>query len=191
LVKINRPAGRKVGSKNYIAIKTTIELFDTQEEFSMKKQIQLTINGNEYDVLVKPHWTLLDVLREQIGLTGTKKGCENGECGACTVIINGEAILSCLVLAIQAQGKEILTIESLAEDGKLDPIQGSFVKYGAIQCGFCTPGMIMTSKALLNKVSHPSVEEIKRSLSGNLCRCTGYVKIIEAVKNVSTTEDSK
>lgn len=157
----------------------------------MKKQIQLIINGNEYDVLVKPHWTLLDVLREQIGLTGTKKGCENGECGACTVIINGEAILSCLVLAIQAQGKKILTIEGLAEDGKLDPIQDAFVKYGAIQCGFCTPGMIMTSKALLDEVSHPSVEEIKRGLSGNLCRCTGYVKIVEAVKNVSTTEVSK
>ena len=154
----------------------------------MKKTISLRVNGIEYDALVEPHWTLLDVLRDKIGLTGTKKGCDNGECGACTVIIDGEAVLSCLVLAIQAQGKEILTIEGLSQGGKLDPVQDAFVKYGGIQCGFCTPGMIMTSRALLNKIPHPSQEEIKRGLSGNLCRCTGYVKIVEAVRNVSTTE---
>lgn len=154
----------------------------------MKKQIRIRINGFEYYVLIKPHWTLLDVLRDEIGLMGTKKGCDKGECGACTVIMNGEAILSCLVLAIQCQGKEVLTIEGLAQDGKLDPLQDAFVKQGAIQCGFCTPGMIMASRALLNKTPHPSEEEIKRGVSGNLCRCTGYVKIIEAVKNASTME---
>ena len=154
----------------------------------MKKQIKLTVNGLEYSVLIKPHWTLLDVLRDEIGLTGTKKGCGRGECGACTVIMNGEAILSCLVLAIQCQGKHILTIEGLAQNGKFDPLQDAFVKHGAIQCGFCTPGMIMASRALLNKIPHPSGEEIKKGLSGNLCRCTGYVKIITAVQKASTTE---
>ena len=157
----------------------------------MKKQIKLEVNGFEYYVLIKPHWTLLDVLRDEIGLMGTKKGCGRGECGACAVIMNGEAILSCLVLAIQCQGKGILTIEGLAQDGKLDPLQDAFVKYGAIQCGFCTPGMIMTSRALLNKIPQPTEEEIKRGLSGNLCRCTGYVKIIEAAKNASAMEESK
>ena len=154
----------------------------------MKKPIQLLVNGFEYEVLVKPHWTLLRVLREEIGITGTKEGCGKGECGACTVIIDGEAVLSCLVLAVQARGKPILTIEGLARDGKIDPIQDAFVKYGAIQCGFCTPGMIMTSKAFLSKNPHPTEEETKKALSGNLCRCTGYVKIIEAVKNGSVTE---
>ncbi|EFK09321.1 4-hydroxybenzoyl-CoA reductase subunit gamma [delta proteobacterium NaphS2] len=154
----------------------------------MKELIILTINGIEHGVLVETHWTLLDVLRDKIGMTGTKKGCDNGECGACTVIIDGEAVLSCLILAIQAQGKDILTIEGVSQDGKPDTVQDAFVKYGGIQCGFCTPGMIMASRALLNKIPHPSTEEIKRGLSGNLCRCTGYVKIIEAVENASTTE---
>lgn len=154
----------------------------------MKRQIKLKVNSFEYDVLVEPHWTLLDVLRKELGLTGTKKGCEKGECGVCTVIINGEAILSCLILAIQAQGKEITTIEGLSQGEKLDPLQDAFVKFGAIQCGFCIPGMIMSSRALLNKIPHPSKEEIKRGLSGNLCRCTGYVKIIEAVEKASTAE---
>ena len=157
----------------------------------MKKQIKLKVNCLEYEVLIKPHWTLLDVLRNEIGLMGTKKGCDKGECGACTVIMNGEAILSCLVLAIQCQGKNILTIEGLAQDGKLDSLQDAFVKYGAIQCGFCTPGMIMASRALLNKITHPSEEEIKRGLSGNLCRCTGYTKIIAAVQKASTTEEGR
>jgi len=154
----------------------------------LKKQIKLKVNGFEYDVLVEPHWTLLDVLRKELGLTGTKKGCEKGECGVCTVIINGEAILSCLILAIQAQGKEITTIEGLSRGEKLDPLQDAFVKFGAIQCGFCIPGMIMSSRALLNKIPHPSKEEIKKGLSGNLCRCTGYVKIIAAVEKASTAE---
>jgi carbon-monoxide dehydrogenase small subunit len=154
----------------------------------LKKQIRLQVNGFEYDLLIEPHWTLLHVLRDVIGLTGTKEGCGKGECGACTVIIDGEATLACLMLAIQARGKDILTIEGLTRQGRLEGLQEAFVKYGAIQCGFCTPGMIMTAKALLSQNSHPTTEEIKESLSGNLCRCTGYVKIIEAVQKASLTE---
>jgi len=157
----------------------------------VKTQIRLQVNGFEYDLLIKPHWTLADVLRDELGLTGTKKGCGKGECGACTVIVDGEAILSCLVLAIQTQGKHILTIEGLAQEGKLDVLQDAFVQYGAIQCGYCTPGMIMTARAFLNKNPLPSVEEIKKALSGNLCRCTGYLKIIEAVKKASIDESRK
>jgi carbon-monoxide dehydrogenase small subunit len=154
----------------------------------LKTEIQLRVNGLVYDLLIEPYWTLLDVLRDAIGLTGTKEGCGKGECGACTVIIDGEAVLACLTLAIRVQGKRILTIEGLAREGRLDSLQDSFVKYGAIQCGYCTPGMIMTSKALLGKNPHPTEEEIKAALSGNLCRCTGYVKIIEAVRHASLTE---
>ena len=157
----------------------------------MKTQIRLEANGFEYDLLVKPHWTLLKVLRDEIGLTGAKEGCGKGECGACTVIIDGKAVLACLILAVQAQGKSILTIEGLAQEDKLDPLQDAFVQYGAIQCGFCTPGMIMTSRAFLNQRPHPTEEEIKQALSGNLCRCTGYVKIIEAVQQAATAEGSK
>lgn len=157
----------------------------------MKTQIRLQVNGFEYDLLIKPHWTLVDVLRDEIGLTGTKKGCGKGECGACTVIMNGEAILACLVLAVRVQGKRILTIEGLAREGRLDSLQDAFVKYGAIQCGFCTPGMIMTSRAFLINNPHPTEEEIKKALSGNLCRCTGYVKIIEAVRKASMAEVRK
>ena len=157
----------------------------------MTTNIRLLVNGFEYDLLIKPHWTLIDVLREEIGLTGTKKGCGKGECGACTVIMNGEAVLACLTLAIQAQGKSIQTIEGLSQEGTLDSLQNAFVKYGAIQCGYCTPGMILTSKALLRKNPHPTEEEIQKALSGNLCRCTGYVKIIEAVRNASMAEARK
>ena len=157
----------------------------------MKKQIRLQVNGFEYDLLIRPHWTLADVLRDELGLTGTKKGCGKGECGACTVIVDGEAVLSCLTLAIRTQGKRIVTIEGLAQQGKLDALQDAFVQYGAIQCGYCTPGMIMTATALLSKNPAPSETEIKNALSGNLCRCTGYVKIIEAVKNASINESRK
>lgn len=151
----------------------------------LKTKVRLQVNGFAYDLLIRPQWTLVDVLRDELGLTGTKKGCGKGECGACTVIVDGEAILSCLVLAIQMQGKRILTIEGLSQEGRLDALQDAFVQYGAIQCGYCTPGMIMTASALLSKNSRPSEEEIKKALSGNLCRCTGYVKIIEAVKKAS------
>jgi len=151
----------------------------------LKTQVRLQVNGFAYDLLIRPQWTLADVLRDELGLTGTKKGCGKGECGACTVIVDGEAILSCLVLAIQMQGKRILTIEGLSQEGRLDALQDAFVQYGAIQCGYCTPGMIMTASALLSKNSRPSEEEIKKALSGNLCRCTGYVKIIKAVKKAS------
>ena len=157
----------------------------------MKKQIRLQVNGFEYDLLIRPHWTLADVLRDELGLKGTKKGCGKGECGACTVIVDGEAVLSCLTLAIRAQGKRIVTIEGLSQQGQLDALQDAFVQYGAIQCGYCTPGMIMTASALLSKNPAPSETEIKNALSGNLCRCTGYVKIIEAVKNASINESRK
>jgi carbon-monoxide dehydrogenase small subunit len=157
----------------------------------LKTEIQLQVNGFVYDLLIEPHWTLLDVLRNALGLTGTKEGCGKGECGACTVIIDGEAVLACLTLAVRAQGKSILTIEGLVQEGRLDPLQDAFVKCGAIQCGYCTPGMIMTSKALLSKNPHPTEEETKKALSGNLCRCTGYVKIIEAVQQAATAEGSQ
>ena len=157
----------------------------------MKKPIRLQVNGFEYDLLIRPHWTLVDVLRDELGLTGTKKGCGKGECGGCTVIVDGEAVLSCLILAIQMQGKRILTIEGLSPDGKLHPLQDAFVRYGAIQCGYCTPGMVMTANAFIQKNPLASEEEIKKALSGNLCRCTGYVKIIEAVKNASIQEPHK
>ena len=149
------------------------------------RQIALRVNRQDFLVAVEDHWTLLDVLRNVVGYTGAKKGCDKGECGACTVILDGKAVQSCLVLAVQAQGKEIMTIEGLAGEGSLDPIQSAFHELGAIQCGFCTPGMIMTTKALLARNPTPSVDEIKKELSGNLCRCTGYIKIIEAVRRAA------
>lgn len=147
----------------------------------MKRIVELKVNGEMYEVAVDPRRTLLEVLREQIGLTGTKEGCDLGQCGTCTVLIDGRPALSCLTLAVEAQGKEVLTIEGLAQDGKLHPLQQAFVQYGAIQCGFCTPGMILSAKALLDETPHPTTDEVKRAIGGNLCRCTGYVKIIEAI----------
>jgi len=153
---------------------------------SNKKVIVLNVNNQEYEVLVKPRQTLLEVLRETVGLTGTKKGCDEGSCGACTVLVNNKPTLSCSTLAIAVEGKEINTIEGLAgEDGKLHPIQQSFVENAAIQCGFCTPGMVLTSKSLLDRNHNPNEEEIKEALGGNLCRCTGYNKIIYAVKEAA------
>ncbi len=151
----------------------------------MKQLIELKINGETCEVAVQPHRTLLEVLREELGLTGAKKGCDEGDCGACTVLIEGEAVCSCLVLAVEAQGKEITTIEGLAQGTKLHPIQEAFVNYGAIQCGFCTPGMILSAKALFDKNPNPTEEEIRMAIAGNLCRCTGYVKIIEAIQAVA------
>lgn len=151
----------------------------------MKQVIKLKVNGDFYEVAVEPWRTLLEVLRETIGLTGTKKGCDEGDCGACTVLMDGKAVNSCLILAIEAQGKDITTIEGLAEGDKLHPIQEAFVKYGALQCGFCTPGTILSAKALLDRNPKPTADEIKFAIAGNLCRCTGYVKIIEAIQVVA------
>ena len=140
----------------------------------------------QQDVLIEPWWTLARVLREELNLTGVKVGCETGDCGVCTVLVNGEAVKSCLMLAVKADGKEVLTIESLAGDnGDLHPIQQAFVAHYAVQCGFCTSGMILTAKALLDENPSPSEEEIKLAMSGNLCRCTGYVRIVEAIRSVA------
>ena len=147
----------------------------------MKKIIELTVNGENYEVAIEPWRTLLEVLRDTLNLTGTKEACGKGDCGACTVLLDGKTVNSCLILAIEAQGKSILTIEGLAHNGQLDPLQQSFINHGAIQCGFCSPGMIMAAKALLDKNPQPSADEVKESISGNLCRCTGYTKIIEAI----------
>ncbi|MDP2725523.1 MAG: (2Fe-2S)-binding protein [Syntrophales bacterium] len=147
----------------------------------MKRILKLTVNGREYEVAVSPHRTLLKVLREELGLSGSKEGCDFGSCGACTVIIDGKPVLSCLTLALSCEGKEILTIEGISSEGKLHPLQENFMKYGAVQCGYCTPGMIMSAKTLLDENPNPSELDARRAISGNLCRCTGYVKIVEAV----------
>lgn len=148
---------------------------------SSKQLVELKVNGESREVLVEPRTTLLQVLREDLGLTGTKQGCNTGDCGACTVLIDNHPVLSCLTLAIEAQGKEILTIEGLNQQGGLHPLQQSFIDHYAVQCGFCTPGMILSAKALLDRNSHPTEEEVREAISGNLCRCTGYVKIVEAI----------
>lgn len=147
----------------------------------MKQVLSFRVNGEECEVYVEPWKTLLDVLRNELELTGTKVGCEAGACGACTVLIDGKAVKSCLVLAPQAKGKDILTIEGLAQNGQLDPLQQAFIDHFALQCGYCTPGMILAAKALLDENPKPTEDEVKEALYGNLCRCTGYVKIIEAV----------
>jgi aerobic carbon-monoxide dehydrogenase small subunit len=146
-----------------------------------KHRIQFKVNEKDYDLLVEPSRSLLDLLRYDLGLTGTKKGCDEGDCGACTVILNGKAVTSCLVLAVEIDGASITTIEGLHQGDGLHPIQQAFVDSGAVQCGFCTPGMILTTKALLDEIPDPSEEEIKHYLAGNLCRCTGYIKIFDAV----------
>jgi carbon-monoxide dehydrogenase small subunit len=154
----------------------------------VKKEITLHVNGEEYEVSIEPKKTLLEVLREDLGLTGTKEVCALGSCGACTVLIDRRPVLSCLVLAVACKGKEIMTIEGLKQGEKLDPLQSAFIQKGAIQCGMCTPGMIMTAKALLRENPHPTQAEVKRAISGNLCRCTGYVKIVDAVLGASHEE---
>ena len=154
----------------------------------MKKVIALAINGDQHVFAVNPRHTLLDVLRDEMGLTGTKKGCGLGTCGVCTVIIDGEAVLACLTLAIDCEGKNITTIEGISDDGALHPVQKAFIDSGAIQCGFCTPGIVMTAKALLDEIPRPSDEEIKDAMSGTFCRCTGHLKTMEAVKKFSGLE---
>jgi len=151
----------------------------------MKYPLTLTVNEEVYELEVPPNRTLLDVIREECGLTGTKQGCGNGECGACTVLVDGEPVNACLVLALQANGKKVVTIEGLSEGEKLHPIQEAFIAHGAIQCGFCTPGMVLSTKALLDKNPHPQELEIREALTGNLCRCTGYQKIVEAVRSLA------
>ena len=151
----------------------------------MDHLINLKINGEYYKLNVKPNILLLDLLRYDIGLTGTKRGCDTGECGACTVLIDGVAVNSCLVLAIEVDGKNILTIEGLVKNGKIHPLQEAFIEEGAVQCGFCTPGMLLSAKALLDKNPDPTEEEIKIAIAGNLCRCTGYKKIIQAISSAA------
>jgi len=147
----------------------------------MKQDIVLKVNGKNYHVSVETHRTLVEVLRETLGFTGTKKSCNEGECGACTVLMDGKPVASCLVPAVAAQGKEILTVEGLSQGEKLHPVQEAFVKYAAIQCGFCTPGMVMAAVAFLDENPEPTTEEVRRAISGNLCRCTGYQQIVDAV----------
>jgi carbon-monoxide dehydrogenase small subunit len=161
--------------------------FDSGEINTMKTIIQLTVNGEPVEAAVEPNQTLLQFLRDDLGLTGTKHGCGLGDCGACTVIVDGMPVNSCLVLAVQAAGREVLTIEGLAENGNLHPIQQAFVDKGAIQCGFCSPGMILSAKALLDGNPKPTELEIRTAISGNLCRCTGYQKIVEAVQEAVKT----
>jgi carbon-monoxide dehydrogenase small subunit len=152
----------------------------------MKRVIELNVNGLAFDVMVRPEDLLIDVLRETLDLTGTKKGCGQGDCGTCTVLIDGRRALACLTLAIACEGRSILTIEGLERQGVLHPIQQAFVDKGAVQCGFCTPGMVMSAKALLDENPAPAEHEIKHGISGNLCRCTGYVKIVDAVREAAT-----
>lgn len=147
----------------------------------MKQLMSFKINGESYELAVELNRTLLEVLSEDLGLTGARMGCNEGDCGACTVILEGMAVCSCLTLAVEAQNKKIVTIEGLASNGQLHPLQQAFIDHCAVQCGYCTPGMIMSAKALLDKNPDPTEDDIRRALQGNLCRCTGYVKIVEAV----------
>ncbi len=150
----------------------------------MKKEIKFVLNGEDVRREVEPQWTLLYFLREVCGLTGTKEGCGYGECGACTVIIDGQAVNSCLYPVFEVEGKKVTTIEGLlSAEGQLDPLQKAFVDEGAVQCGFCTPGMIMSARALLDENKSPTEDDVKESIEGNLCRCTGYVKILDAIKS--------
>jgi carbon-monoxide dehydrogenase small subunit len=148
----------------------------------VKRLITLTVNGERYEVAVEPRQSLLQVLREELHLTGTKEGCSEGECGACTVFLDGQTVDSCLIFGVEANGRDIVTIEGLAQGDQLHPIQKAFAEYGGVQCGFCTPGMILASKALLEQHPDPTEAEIRGGIAGNLCRCTGYVKIVEAIK---------
>lgn len=150
-----------------------------------KIRLALRVNGEPVDTVVASHKTLLEVLREDLGLTGTKHGCELGECGACTVLLDGRAVLSCLVLALECDGAEVVTVEGLAHDARLHPLQDAFAECGATQCGYCTPGFLVTAKALLNEKPHPTRGEITEALSGNLCRCTGYIQVFEAVEEAA------
>lgn len=150
----------------------------------MNQEISLVVNGTSHTVRVGDHWTLLDLLHDALDLKGTKDGCGEGVCGACTVLVNGRAVRACLTLAAYVQGAEVVTIEGLARDDELDPVQRTFLELGAVQCGYCTPGMIMMAKALLGENPNPTRDEVREALAGNLCRCSGYTKIIDAVMAV-------
>lgn len=154
----------------------------------MKEMVTLQINGDRYELFIEPKKTLLEVLREDFGLTGTKEVCDLGTCGACTVLIDNKPILSCLTLAVACKDKEITTIEGLKKGETLHPLQNAFIQHGAIQCGMCTPGMILSAKALLDENPHPTELEVRKAIAGNLCRCTGYVKIVDAILAVSRGE---
>lgn len=152
----------------------------------VKQEIKVTINGELNRFLIRTNTFLLDFLRDELGLTGAKRGCNKGECGSCTVLLDGRPVRSCLFPAVMADGRQVVTIEGLEEPGgKLHPLQEAFIQQGAIQCGFCTPGMILTAKGLLDENPNPAEEEIRRAISGNICRCTGYVKIIDAIRTVA------
>ena len=153
--------------------------------------VSLTVNGDEYTVVVKANTMLVNVLRDQLDLTGTKKGCELGDCGSCTVLLDGRPVNSCIVLAVEADGRQITTIEGVAQSEKLDKIQEAFVNNAAVQCGYCTPGMIMSAKALLAKNPSPTEKEVREAISGNLCRCTGYVNIVKAVLEAAEENKAK
>ncbi|MBI2987775.1 MAG: (2Fe-2S)-binding protein [Deltaproteobacteria bacterium] len=148
--------------------------------------VTLKVNGETYDLVIAPYRTLLDVLREELQLTGSKKGCDVGDCGACTVLLDGKPVNACLVLAATVQDSDILTIEGLAQNGKLHPLQEAFIKEGAVQCGFCIPGILMSLKALLDENPSPTGEEVKAAMAGNLCRCTGYSKMFKAVESATS-----
>ena len=156
------------------------------------QKISFTLNGHPLETLVEPHWTLLELLRDELELTGTKEGCGQGECGACTVLLDGLAVNACLFPVLEAEGREVTTIEGLAgADGSLHPLQEAFINYGAVQCGFCTPGMILSAKALLDENPHPAEDDIRTALAGNFCRCTGYAQIIQAVQSLSGFEEKE
>ena len=163
-------------------MKSDLKLIALPVESQKTSQIRLTLNGEQLDVSFAPYKTLLEVLREDLGHTGTKHGCELGECGACAVLMDGKPVLSCLVLALECADREVLTVEGLAEDGKLHPLQDAFADLGAAQCGYCTPAILVTAKSLLDQNPHPSRDQIRVALSGTLCRCTGYLQIFEAVE---------
>lgn len=162
-----------------------------QEDYILNVEIELNVNNQIYQLRVSPQETLLDVLRDKLELTGTKRGCDMGECGACTIIMSGKTVCSCLILAIEASGKPITTIEGLSNGGELHPIQQAFIDNGAVQCGFCTPGMILSAKVFLDDNPNPTEQEIRVAISGNLCRCTGYSKIVEAILELPNIDKSK